>query len=154
MADTAEKVQEVPANGGGGRGSFWTSLPGVLTALAAVISAAVPLYLHFNDGGSGPRDRPEVPPVVHIHMDGGTLAQVSQDDASLDDPVAGCIGGSAPACNQVAEILVEQCDRDSPEACDWLYELTDEGSDLEWFGATCGDRFDTDLYAGRCATVR
>ena len=78
------------------------------------------------------------------------LDRVGRQDAALRDPVSGCLAGDTRACAKVAESLVYACDDGSGADCDLLFELTDEGSEIEWFGATCGFRFDTDLWAGEC----
>lgn len=155
MAETTETVHEqVPQEprAGGGFVRFWTTLPGVLTAFAAILSAAVPLYLHLADGEGSNRDAPPVPLYVFIDDLDRVLTETGQSDA-LRDPVRGCMAGDAQSCARVAESLVDACDDGSGADCDLLYEVTDEGSELEWFGATCGYRYDTDLWAGECELV-
>ena len=130
---------------------FWKTVPGLLTAVAAVLSAAVPLYLHLNnDEAAAPaRAAPAVQPVI-IDLGSSAIQRVERGNRAISDPVDACIAGNPMACAQVLAELEDGCDGRSGLDCDVLWEVSEAGSELEWFGATCGHRFETDIYAGEC----
>lgn len=148
---------------------FWTTLPGVLTAIAAVITAVGGLYFAFRgdkepspgtDGREitinlvGPGGAaPPVPP----HITASQLNLASLDTASgLEDDVEGvvadCANGSSSACQRLLDMLVDECDQGFGGSCDVLYEVSAAGSDYEYFGATCGGRVGEEN-AGSCAQL-
>lgn len=128
---------------------FWTTMPGILTALAAVMSAAIPGYLALRDDGGGGRPEPPIPIMV-IDLGSSRVQQVEARDSGLDDPVVACGEGDADACAEVLEVLADECINGDGLACDVIYEVSEADSELEWFAATCAYRFDSDLYANAC----
>lgn len=168
MVDTKEAVRERHAAPDDGRGNgflrFWSTMPGVLTALAALVTAAGTIYLNMA-GGDGPDTpvpntvttstpappttlvAPTVPPVVT------TLVARSPSGSDAVDPVRACAQGDERSCAVVLDGLVDDCLAGDGFSCDLVYEVTDVGSELEWLGATCGYEFATDIYAGECESV-
>lgn len=128
---------------------FWTTIPGILTALAAMVSAAVPGYLALRDDGGGGQREPQIP-IMLLDVQPGRVEQVRARGLGLDDPLVACSQGNVDACAHVLDVLAEECSDGDGLSCDVIYEVSDADSELEWFGATCGYRFDTDLYADAC----
>jgi hypothetical protein len=58
----------------------------------------------------------------------------------LDEDCTGAYYGT----DLILDILWDWCEDDAMWACDELFLRSIAGSDYEWFGATCGDRVDTD----------
>lgn len=85
-----------------------------------------------------------------IDVGSGRVEQVRARDSGLDDPWVACGQGDVDACARVLEVLAEECSDGDGLSCDVIYEVSEADSELEWFGATCGYRFDTDLYADSC----
>jgi hypothetical protein len=156
MADTTR--------GGGG---FWTSLPGILTGLAAVIGAMAGLIALFvtRDGGDDqpPADTPEV-------VDDGEMPEDFQDigiDPQLYDDCYGesgceglldelanlCDDDVGDACDELdveLDFLRDDCSDGGAYSCDELYAWAEEGSDDEYLGGTCGEATDNFDYASNC----
>jgi hypothetical protein len=59
----------------------------------------------------------------------------SPTEAELDDEFP---NGFTFGDDQALDKLWRECDRGIWASCDALYFQSDEGSDYEWFGATCG----------------
>ena len=149
---------------------FWTTLPGVLTAIAAVITAVGGLYFAFREDKKPPPPSSEgreitinlvgqggTEPSVPADVSGSQLNLASLDSTSaLEAEVAGmvndCAAGDDSACQELLDNLVDECDRGFGVSCDALYQVTAEGSDYEYFGATCGGRVGSEN-AGRCAQL-
>jgi hypothetical protein len=172
MVDTREAVEEHQPkqdDGGGGFIRFWSTMPGVLTALAGVITALGTLYLGMNRGADDPKPvathgpttpvlepSPGPAPTTTVAATAATPvpSRPVPANATTVDPVTGCAQGNTRDCATVLDRLVTDCrDLDDGWACDMVYEVTDPGSELEWLGATCGYEFTTDLYAGSCESV-
>jgi hypothetical protein len=157
----------------GGFIGFWTTLPGVLTAVAAVVTAAGGFYFASRSHDTSPP--PPTPPdprqvVINLTTSGGNAPFVPADvsaselrlnriDVGATDPVANanelidrCGSGDDSACSQVLDGLVSECDYGYGMSCDMLYEISEPGSDYEAFGATCGLRLDMS-YAARCSEI-
>jgi hypothetical protein len=188
-------------SGGGRFLTFWTTLPGFLTAAAAVITAIAGLYVATRDPGDDEQvntataspsvtspaqsgvERPDgreeaqdrepaatAAPLGDENLDpfGGrgpsTPADVPANElnlGALDADVSSavqsviddCAAGDEAACGQLLDGLVQECTAGFGLSCDVLFQITDAGSELEAFGATCGGRFpDFDL-AGSCAEL-
>lgn len=148
---------------------FWTTLPGVLTAIAAVITAVGGLYFAFREDKKPPppsSDGREITinlvgqggtePTVPAVVSGSQLNLASLDRTSAEADVArmvdDCAGGDDSSCQELLDTLVDECDRGFGVSCDALYQITAEGSDYEYFGATCGGRVGPEN-AGRCARL-
>lgn len=58
----------------------------------------------------------------------------------LEDDCTGAYYGTDP----ILDTLWDWCEDGAMWACDELFLASRAGSDYEWFGATCGDRVDTD----------
>jgi hypothetical protein len=152
----------------GGFLGFLTTIPGILTAVAALVTAVGGIYLGLHrDGLPSPQSPP--PPAVttiNLHMDGGNTPTPSTDvDAgslrlddsfvtSSTDPVEQLIGrcgrGDDNACIEILDEFARGCADGNGLDCDTLFEISPVGSDYELFGATCGDRF-TAVYADTCS---
>jgi hypothetical protein len=70
----------------------------------------------------------------------GEIARIVAAPQVLEEDCAGAYYGTDP----VLDILWGWCEDDAMWACDQLYLVSIAGSDYEWFGATCGDRVETD----------
>ena len=157
-----------PPPGGVGappRGGFFSTLPGILTASAAVITAVsggLGLYVSRDAGGSGggtadynitvqaapaPDVSAEADPVAVAQELGGMTV-----DDQVDAVVADCAAGYADACATLLDLLVEECYEGFGLSCDALYWISPVGSDYEAYGATCGGRYGVE-YAGVCGEL-
>ncbi len=163
------------AESSGGRFiQFWTTLPGVLTAIAAVVTAVGGFYFASRGVESPVPSQPPEPGreiTINLAGAGGTAPTVPQDvdeselnltsfdestSTEVDDEVSralnDCANGDDYACGQVLDALVSECDEGYGYSCDVLYEVSAEGSDYEYFGATCGARVDPEN-AGSCSEL-
>lgn len=157
----------------GGFIGFWTTLPGLLTAVAAVLTAAGGFYFASRSHDTSPP--PPTPPdarqvVINFTTSGGDAPPVPSDvsaselrlsrvDVTAASPVADvhhlidrCGSGDDSACSEILDGLVKECDGGYGVSCDMLYEISEPGSDYESFGATCGLRLDMS-YAERCSEL-
>lgn len=173
MTDTVDTLREhapPPNHGRGGFLNFWSSMPGILTAVAAVITAVTGFYLANAGGGSPAKvsdstglsvpapstpapSTPAVPTVVVVDFSalGGTqVTEAADRDQALMDAIDGCEAGYQESCVTLFEELVNGCEAGIGVECDALFLLSDPGSALEEYGATCGDRFPDDYYANEC----
>lgn len=150
-------------------GNFLTTLPGILTAAAAVVTAVGGLYLGFRGDGSG-SDRAHasgtsgptntaVPPVPTQRVEAsqvnlGDLSGVDTSDlgSDVDRAIDDCANGSGDACLLLLDLLTVECDTGYGLSCDVLYLVSPAGSDYEAFGNTCGGRF-PEPYPGWCADL-
>lgn len=128
------------------RGGFWTTIPGVLTALATLVTAVFGAYVGLNQlkKDDGP---PQVAPApapappsgdTYIVVDPSALQAVAESDLASADPVDACANGDRQACVVVLDTLSGECGGANWEACDALFELAPEGSEYEVYGRTCG----------------
>lgn len=154
---------------GGGFIRFWTTIPGILTALAALVTAATG-YLTL-DGRSG-SDEPAQPsttastlPPTDTGVPSGPLTVQPADfnlarldalpEPALDpiqEAIAACGDGDMDACVAILDGLADECEAGMGLSCDLLNELSPAGSDYELYGATCGARFEPDV-AGTCSSA-
>ncbi len=144
---------------------FWTTLPGVLTAAAAVITALTGAFVLFHDNGrdgaTGPPGTPNIivvpgpAPVVPQDVSPAVLdlsalrTGPASPTAQVEDAIDGCLAGDDLACASIIDSLVAECDAGYGISCDMLYEVSPFDSDYETFGATCGARFDLS-FVDRC----
>jgi S1-C subfamily serine protease len=70
-------------------------------------------------------------------------AEIDRIVASPQELVEDCVGAEY-GTDAVLDLLWDWCDADAMWACDELYGRAASGSDYEDFGASCGDRVDTD----------
>jgi hypothetical protein len=70
------------------------------------------------------------------------IARIVADPQVLTEDCTGVEYGTDP----VLDLLWDWCEDDAMWACDELYLTSLAGSDYEWFGATCGERVETDEY--------
>ncbi len=155
-----------------GFGHFWTTLPGVLTAIAGLVTAGVSAYLALK-GPPDPKPTPNGDVHYHLNISGqGTeapvvgasnldaeelpavesqLAEVSADQA-LQTQADACAAGDQSACEGLLNELANECEEGYGLSCDWLYKLSEVGSPYEAYGATCGGRVDA-VNAGSCADL-
>ncbi|MFN2607564.1 MAG: hypothetical protein ABR511_06655 [Acidimicrobiales bacterium] len=156
----------------GGIGGFMTSVPGILTALAALVTAAGGIYVGVNHSGSKDGG-PKPPVVVNLQMppsaapaepgsvDATSLrgtspvAAVSRFASDTTDPIdqlaSDCAGGDAGSCADMLDALAVECRDGSGAGCDTLYELSPAGSGWEAYGDTCGGRFSPGEVTDTCS---
>jgi hypothetical protein len=143
---------------------FWTSLPGMFTAIAGLITAGTGVYFATQDQH---RSEPssyvinlEMPPGATPpsgtyeagSLDLSSYANIPLGDASSMDDIDYCAAGDLAACERLLDGLVLECDAGYGVSCDALFAVAPAGSDYEWFGATCGARLD-ETYAGQCQSA-
>jgi hypothetical protein len=137
-----------------------TSLPGVLTAVAGLVTAVTGggLYLSQDDGGGGgsttvitmtAAPQPEGSAQVNTDNLGEGLPETSADD-QVTALVEDCLAGSVASCDELLYELANECYQGYPAGCDDLYFISDPGSAYEDYGATCGGRLEDWAYAGDC----
>ena len=153
---------------------FWTTVPGVLTAIAAVITAVGSIYFAGQGGKDDdppPTDQPTVivvpnlagggetaPDVDELNLNSLSLDEVPEvtaadPGAEFDQSLDACAAGDEVACAVVVDQLVDECAQGYGLSCDALYLVGEPGSDVEVFGGTCGGRFDFDEVAGACSDL-
>lgn len=141
---------------------FMTTIPGILTAFAAVVTAAGGIYLGMHTGGGGPvtvsmnlPSASSAPPSPVQTVDPHSLRSTSADDLASTDPVQPlldeCAAGDDAACAELLDTLSQECADGALLSCDVLYELSPAGSTYEAYGATCGGRWLTEDYADTCS---
>jgi hypothetical protein len=148
----------------GGFLRFLTTIPGILTAVAAIVTAAGGIYVGSHQDGSPPAP-------MNLYMTSvaapDSVASVDQQslrlsnasagvsDLGSDDPVpvliSQCAGGDDGACASILDTLAQECTDGAGISCDVLYELSPVGSDYETYGATCGGRWASEDYADLCS---
>jgi hypothetical protein len=143
---------------------FMTTVPGVLTAAAAVLTALGSVYVGVHNAGSAAPPQPTpTTATVTVQPTGRPAPESSVDPRSMrvaagsslpsDDPaeqlINRCAQGDEAACVEILDTFADACDKGNFLICDVLYEVSPIGSDYEAFGATCGARFSTQ-YADRC----
>lgn len=144
----------------GGFLGFLGTLPGILTAVAGVITALATLYA-VDAGTPSPEAPPEVErPVPTAPVDADSVATRAESapaagDAVLSDPatdlLTDCVNGFVDSCETLLYLLAEDCFYGDPYSCDALYWFSPVGSVYEAYGATCGGSF-TWQY-GRCSEL-
>jgi hypothetical protein len=162
------------------RGGFLTTLPGILTGVAGIISAGGVIwagYVSSPHGADPPpqptpvstsapaQPTPEVPaqptPEVPASVDVGSVATRANgvqaaDVAKLSNAAIGlwtdCASGWLDSCVPLLDQLLGDCYYGNPYGCDALYWISPVGSDYEAYGATCGDRSGSE-YIGRCSEL-
>jgi hypothetical protein len=134
-----------------------TTIPGILTAIGAVITAAVPIKLgtHKDAPSPTPSARPAAMR-INLAVSGSTppsdATNIDQQSLRLDNMSAGssrlggadpveqlidqCSHGDETACIEVLDALAQDCAHGSGLGCDVLYEVSPIGSDYEAYGAT------------------
>jgi hypothetical protein len=147
----------------GGFLGFMTSLPGVLTAVAGLLSVAtggVGLYLHHDGGSGGDRGTSVIEPGPVPRGDGQVDPQELDADlpeASGDEEttalVNGCLDGVTSDCETLLYLVAVECSDGSLSSCDDLFLISAYASPYQDYGATCGGRFDDWTYAGDCGAA-
>jgi hypothetical protein len=136
--------------------AFWTSLPGLITAVATLVTAVGGLLVYVNATHEvAPPER-----VVSISEDAGPpptdgsgetadditgpaaqdIAEAGMDAGASSNLVEDCAGGDPYACATVLETLALACFDGDPASCDLIYWVSPIGSAYEWYGGTCGAR--------------
>lgn len=168
--------------------SWFGTMPGVITAIAAVITAVGGVYGVYL---ANQQPAPPPTPVATAPVDGPTTAptsdpveetdppapppedEVDAEPVAIDDELEGddgalvrwysllaledqavvddCVTGYTSSCVAVSAALVQECQYDGTLACDVLYEISDVGTELESYGATCGYRWSDWTFAGVCS---
>jgi hypothetical protein len=145
---------------------FMSTVPGVLTAVAAVLTALGSVYVGVHNAGQGgaqptspattisvtPSARPQPESTVDprsVRVDAGSGLQGDDPAARL---LSRCAQGDEDACLEILDTLANECYDGDGLSCDVLFEVSPIGSDYEAFGATCGGRFPTQ-YSGRCSEL-
>jgi len=165
----------------GGFVGFLTTLPGIITACAALITAIGGIYV-VNDVGASPEPVPAVAPTqvpepepavdpepeptvdpepAPLPDDSISLASQLRLDVdpglSLDDPVQlmieDCALGDVDACFELLDTLSWACYSGYGLSCDALYWMSPVDSDYTLFGGTCGGRLADFSSAGRCSEL-
>lgn len=143
---------------------FMTTLPGILTAIAGVLSAggtAVGIYLTHQDGGS---PQPSPSPTVLVvqpapaptdpgQVDQSNVSTASSDfssDPQVESDANDCLDGDDTACVNLLDDLAGDCYDGDGAGCDALYEISEDDSDYQNYGATCGGRYEDWTYADQC----
>ncbi|MBM7809063.1 hypothetical protein JOD57_004900 [Geodermatophilus bullaregiensis] len=169
MASAPQPVQDPSTPGGTPpHGSFFTTLPGVLTALAGLITAvtgAVGIYLSQGDGsstgGSPPSALPSTTegagpvPEGSGQADPDDLPNGFEEDSMNEEAstlIDDCEGGDAGACTALLDLLAVECAEGYGASCDALWYVSPPGSAYEDYGATCGGRYDW-TYVGVCSQL-
>lgn len=145
---------------------FMTTVPGLLTAVAAILTALGTAYVGvLNAGSGGAQPLPTPPPTtITVTPTARPEPESSVDPRSVrvdagsrlpsDDPgvrlLNRCAQGDENACLEILDTLTNECYDGDGLSCDVLYQVSPVGSDYEAFGATCGARLSTQ-YAGRCS---
>jgi len=142
-----------------------TSLPGVLTAVAGLVTAVtggVGLYLSQDDKPDTGRGDTYITveaapvPAGEGQVDADDLA-AGVPEASGEDEVTAlvdsCANGDYNACDTLLYMLANECYAGYSLSCDALYQISAGGSAYEDYGATCGGRVYDWTYAGVCSEL-
>jgi hypothetical protein len=149
---------------------FWTTLPGLLTAAAAVITAVGTIYVASLSSSKGAAPPPVPPTTTTVTVAPSTppaaassISPVSLDvnavdpntlgDAAADSLLSDCANGSATACADFVETMAQGCYNGDLFYCDVLFVVSPSNSLYEEFGATCGYRLSTTEYANKCSVL-
>jgi hypothetical protein len=136
-----------------------TSLPGVLTAVAGLVTAVTGgIGLYASQDDEPVRDSityvVEAPPEGSGEVDAGGLGAGLPEDSADDEVtvlVDGCLNGDPGACDALLYLLADECYAGYLISCDALYQISAYGSAYENYGATCGGRYEDWTYAGVCS---
>jgi hypothetical protein len=167
----------------GGFVGFLTTLPGIITACAALITAIGGIYVVNDAGGQSepapvvaPTQEPEPAPTVEpepeatvepepepapLPNDSINLASQLRVDVdpglSVDDSVEvmieDCALGDVASCVELLDTLSWACFDGYGLSCDVLYWVSPIGSDYQLYGGTCGGWFADFSFAGRCSEL-
>ncbi|MGH9179999.1 MAG: hypothetical protein ACRD0N_15815 [Acidimicrobiales bacterium] len=154
---------------GSGFVRFWTTMPGLLTAVAAVVTA-VTGFVALRESSDKPATNPEPPsasttlpasplpdePITLVPDDFNLapLDALQQDDQdALEAAMVACGNGEMDACVAILDGLAEECAAGAGISCDLLFELSPSGSDYEFYGMTCGGRIDPAFAPDDCASA-
>ena len=154
---------------GSGFVRFWTTIPGLLAAVAALVTAVTGFVtLRESSDKPGPITEPSaasttipatpVPDqaiaVVPGDFNPARLDDLQQDDQdAFEGVMVACESGDLSACVAILDGLAEECAAGAGVSCDVLFELSPAGSDYEFYGMTCGGRFEPDLAPADCASA-
>lgn len=153
---------------------FWTTIPGVLTAVTGLLATAASIFavtsqqtpdpvVTSEPGPAAPSTHPapvapapatpNPPGPVGINVE--VLPQYRPEAATVEgrDLITACGAGDLSSCLAILDGLATGCEAGDGESCDWLYALSDAGSDYELYGATCGRRFQGTENAGSCRLI-
>ena len=137
---------------------FLGTIPGILAAVAAVITASTGWYIAQSSSGETTQDIPQAAapvPQPTAPVDVGAVQSQLPDvqvGGTDDDLVSACSAGDVDACVDLLDQLTVECMDGIGISCDALYLLTPEGSVYEEYGATCGGRFGWE-FAGVCSEL-
>jgi hypothetical protein len=109
---------------------FWTSLPGVLTAVAAVITAVGSIYL-ASSGATANAVPPPAPPqpsssaaVPTPALNTTQLDSIRNSTTSADQAlINSCAGGDGNSCTLVVTGLQQECSQGLAVSCNVLHVL-------------------------------
>lgn len=137
----------------------FTVTPGTLNAFDVVDGVRVGIVSdeasdHGSSGGPLLTAEGMVAGVVTEFLGGTQNAGLSLSHDAVRDELAAIVAapaelaedcaGAAYGTDAALDLLWDWCADGGMWACDELYVASPEGSDYEWFGATCGDLVDTD----------
>jgi hypothetical protein len=138
-------------------------LPGILTAIAALITAGTGAVVYLANGNDSEPDKTrlvietQAAPATPTDEEAAAVKASADTDLSSDGPVQDmiddCGNGDIEACAWVLETLAQECYDGYGISCDALYAVSPIGSDYEWYGGTCGEYFADLTYAGTCSTL-
>jgi hypothetical protein len=146
----------------GGFLGFLTTLPGILTAIAALITAGTGGVVYLANGDSSGQQEMRIvveqpAPDAPTEDEAAELDVSADTGLSSDDPVQDmiddCSYGDVDACVWVLETLSQDCFEGYGFSCDALYAVSPVGSAYEWYGGTCGEYFADLGYAGTCSEL-
>ncbi len=154
--------------------AFWSTLPGIFTGIAAVITAVASLYIATRNttpdappdntttsmdttstsmdttSTSAPSDIIPGPTPTSLSGDSPELREVDWATSAFQSAVEACTLGDENACVFVFDTLANECSEGVLDGCDLLYEWSPPDSEYEYYGATCGYRVEHIDYAGEC----
>jgi hypothetical protein len=147
----------------GGLLGFLTTLPGILTAIAALITAGTGAVVYLANGDDSAPDKTrlvietQAAPAAPTDAEAAAVKVSADTGLSSDDPaqamIDDCASGDTDACAWVLETLAQECYDGYGLSCDALYAMSPAGSDYEWYGGTCGEYFADLTHAGTCSTL-
>ena len=126
---------------------FWTTIPGILTALGTLVAGVAAFVAIFV--GKGGEDSPGGGGTTIINERASEEVINNLDEYAEDDIITACEGGDENACARMFDAIYRECSQGYLGSCDVLYWISPVGSEYEYFGATCGNRADA-TYAGTC----
>jgi len=144
---------------------FMTTMPGILTAIAAVVTAAGSIYLGAHQGSPSAAAAPagsnltssvssSTPPSPVPSVDPQSLRLSADNLGEVDlaqSLIEQCGAGDDIACITILDTLSRECSDGVGLSCDVLYEISPSGSAYEAYGATCGGRWESYDYADMCS---